>query len=97
MSEMVERGAQAAFLEASKQNELWFSNLAWKDVPQLHEVFYASTRAVIKAMREPTEGMMNGGADAFVKLRGGEGTWVSFLEVQEIWQAMIDAALEDPK
>lgn len=40
--------AKAAFDEASKNKYcLWFSNLAWDDVEQLHDVFIACTKTVI--------------------------------------------------
>ena len=57
----------------------------------------ASARAVIAVMREPTEAMMEAKA---VDDGGGKTDvdgYLDYLSADNIWRAMIDAALEDER
>ncbi len=91
MSEMVERVARAVW---SKRRELareW--NLgklpAWEDETEpLRDDVRAEAKIAIKAMREPITIKMMAEGGAAIRMH---------TKVTEVWQAMIDAALEDPK
>jgi hypothetical protein len=71
---MVEKVAKAMLKDAKNQN-----------VDFRYVCYTSLARAAIKALREPTEEMMN--VDAPDMPAGGD--------IKEIWQAMIDAALKD--
>lgn len=83
--DMVERCAKAAY-------EAWIANvreleMAWDELPRDHiERLMDAQRAAIAAMRKPTPEMLDAGANEFRLLR------IDNFE-QEVWDAMIDAAL----
>ncbi len=76
MSEMLDRIANAIYVEAEKQ----FGILMAGD-----EAVHAVARAAIVAMREPTKAMM----DAGIIAQRGE---ISALDAKGIWHAMTAAA-----
>ncbi len=92
MSEMIERVARSMFhaenephKAETKYGELW----DWLDVmPAVRERHMTNARAAIKAMREPTEEMIEKGSDA---RRPGNSRWGNS---HGTWKAMIDAALK---
>jgi hypothetical protein len=83
-SEMVERGAR--ILEPQ----------AWAALGDCDTLAYRSrrtaslrkARAFIEAMREPTEAMVS---------VGNSTTAAAFAPAVDVWQAMIDAALQEPR
>lgn len=50
---------------------------------------FAMTRAAIEAMREPTEEMIKVGFSMTATAQSGT------IDIEEVWQAMLDAALKD--
>lgn len=83
---IVERAAKATF--AQTQEEGQFVNEPWESpaLAKVRELFRKRARAVLEAIREPSEGM------------NADGMAVSGLDGetnQHVWQAMIDAALEE--
>lgn len=86
MSEtMIERAAQALRAEIAfppdDADELWMVEGGYRG----DDFFRDAARAVITAMREPTEGMKRAGMDAC----GGDGS------VLDGYEAMIDGALAE--
>lgn len=78
MNEMIERAAKAAF-EVSKS----YSRLGWMECSeQFQETKRREARAMIEALREPTEAMVEASYD------------VGPLSSKIAWQAMIDSILE---
>lgn len=77
MSEMLERVARA---------------LAERRTPFLLPCHYAAASRAIAAIREPTEGMLEAGVEAWTKC-----DLMTLLEddLLAVWQAMIDKALEE--
>jgi hypothetical protein len=87
MSEMVERVALAIYVAEIGGPEGW-------NHPRVEagkERWFAKARAAIEAMREPTETMVNEGAD---ELRAGDR---SRSTPPHVWRAMIDGALHSEK
>jgi hypothetical protein len=87
--EMVERVARAMF-------DLNIEMLDWDRVHEsVSEGYRHSTRAAIAAMREPTEGMVTAGKDAYKVTRGKRSNLHGPAGLAGKWQAMIDAALSE--
>lgn len=86
MSEMVDRAARALCLSAN----------GFDDDPEIWKRYRESARVVIEAMREPTEVMLDA-----VNPGHGPGTLIAGLPIygadspDDMWHAMIDAALKD--
>jgi len=91
-SEMLERVAAALFDEAERQIKAAYPNLdseQWGMVTEFDRVGHlAYARAVLAAMREPSDRMVV----AALRLSPSMSTD----EVERIYRAMIDAALEEP-
>lgn len=91
MSEMIERVAKAIYEEDDPWHKAW----PWPDLNESQgspEPYRRIAAAAIKAMREPSEAML----DRFVSRAlcvsiSGEGGWSEYARAQ--WQTMIDAAL----
>jgi hypothetical protein len=81
MSEMLERVARA-ILKEERNLDLELSNDLTK------QSYYRLARAAIAAMHEPTLEMRHAG-------RRVKSSWLVEQEEVEIWQSMIDAALND--
>jgi hypothetical protein len=82
VSEMIDRVARAI-------NEVnpWVG-IAWMDLPSVPKDEYrAKARAAIEAMREPTEGMLD-------RLDAANSGWGTREHSKELWQELIDEALE---
>jgi hypothetical protein len=86
MSEMVDRVARAIC-----KNECAFRCGGAEDCQQ-YDDWIGEARAAIAAMREPTEKMHVAGHDVRSDPQNGMPTYCG---VDEIWTAMIDAALAD--
>lgn len=92
MSEMVERMARAIWNGQIKRET------SWDDVVAYYSTTHAETlgqaRAVLAAMREPTEAMVSGG-ELHADYEAGEidNSWSGSVDVEPIWRAMIDEAL----
>lgn len=88
MDTMIERVSRAICIAAKldpdrKGNETEFH---WQE-------FVGEAAAAIEAMRTPTQGMIEAGADSYTV----DGTYgATEEEISEIYQAMIDAALAAP-
>lgn len=92
---MLERAARAAALELRRQEgyytnpEAEIDNSLQLTFMDLSHVDCASlARAVLRAIREPSEAMLNAGADQLFDSRYEDPTE----DALEIYQAMIDAA-----
>jgi len=91
VSEMIERVAKAIYEEDDPWHKAW----PWPNLNESQgspEPYRRIAAAVIKAMREPSEAMI----DRFVSRAlcvsiSGEGGWSEYARAQ--WQTMIDAAL----
>jgi hypothetical protein len=83
-SEMIERCARAIY---EKRNGPGCS--PWANRPKGHkDPYLADARAAIEAMREPTDDMRDAAFDTHFPM--------SLNQVQEVYRAMIDAALSSP-
>lgn len=99
MSGMIERVARAIYAADMSDDEALFDMMS----PSQRDVVLDIARAAIAAMREPTEGMLAGteapgawGAEPrFVVPVGYENGPIYREQCAEIYQAMIDAALEE--
>jgi hypothetical protein len=83
---IIERAARATF-EAIQADGAGFKE-PWDDpsMARVRETYRVGVRATIAAIREPTEEMIG---DRVVRAHGYAG------DVDMVWQAMIDAALEE--
>lgn len=93
MSEMVERVAQAIALASNGGTwDDWYND-------EQREFHRKRARAAIEAMREPTEDMWKAGlATGHVGGIGDNGGLEpNDFDPEEVWPAMIDAALADTK
>jgi hypothetical protein len=101
MNEMIERVAEAiGGVFAAEQERLVDAAMAVDGslTGIADEVMAKCARAAIEAMREPTEAMLDAGADHMheaidYSLEPGEG--IDGYHVDPVWQAMIDAALKN--
>ena len=88
MNEMMERATKAV------ADAAWYRGLDLTDYSDYEEELSAVlARAAIKAMREPGDGMVSAG-------QRGQKEFHAYLTAESVvfrYQAMIDAALEDPK
>ena len=73
--------------------------LQWDAVPESHPILLAEARAAIRAMREPTDEMMNRGTSTILiehmtRPTKAAGNFVQFpaSTSHDVWTAMIDAA-----
>lgn len=88
---MVERVARAIFREGFHADEPESVVAAkWEEWPESRQQCRRRARAAIAAMREPTDDMK------FAAIEGCDAD-LGLVEAREIWQAMIDAALEGQK
>jgi hypothetical protein len=110
MNEMVERvAATLNRYEVAAERQSWrvLDHQAAKDAKGHAIVFVAKTwaeakaecnrlsaRAMIAAMREPTEAMVQAGYDAPMVAESNLGAWKEY-QVRVDYTAMIDAALQD--
>ncbi len=90
MSEMVERVARAQYALDAAKGFL----PPWDHAAAHVKDFYCETaRAAIEAMREPTEAMLEVGAQYCYQTYGGD--WdTSLNDARVSWQAMIDETLD---
>ncbi len=64
-----------------------------KDAPAIHAHYLEQVRAVLQAIREPSEGMVKAGFEDYPAI------WTAALTPEDrigIYQAMIDEALKEP-
>ena len=68
----------------------------WEEMQSRWRACYlGNADAVLDAMREPDEGMLDAGTSALWPPLPGAG-WLPGSKSVEVWQAMINAALEPP-
>ncbi len=79
MSEMIERAARAIATSLEVSPESWRDHVD-------------EARAVIQAMREPTEAMIRAGEGEIFEHRANADDW-ALQATKEGWEAMIDEAL----
>lgn len=87
MSEMVERIARAIW---SKDELMELDGESWDDCP-MKDMLREQARAAIEAMRECTKAMEAAGE---TKIGRGPMSALVLSDPAEIWQAMLDAALD---
>ena len=88
MSEMIERVAGAIFAD----------DRFWKRVPaDLRLPYILKARAVLEAMREPTEEMIEEGAGVIPCGQGVEEGPLNTRAARDCWQEMIDVVLSSEK
>ncbi|KKN48335.1 hypothetical protein LCGC14_0653700 [marine sediment metagenome] len=106
MTDMVERVARAMIAEETRMKETLAANLGptftcWMPTWETaSEIYLVRARAAIAAMREPTEGMLMGGVTAMsAEMPGGKPVTSAVIYGQPgpVFQAMIDAALQEDK
>jgi hypothetical protein len=71
------------------------TGLSWDDLPASHPILIEEARAAIRAMREPTEAMLDAGAIVEVDTGwGGRGSYkpVGDAYRETRWKQMVDAA-----
>lgn len=91
---MVERVAKAVYAHERFQPALYDAEEGWKrDREEVRARYRAKARAVITAMRSPTEKMETEGI-IYVQ-KADDGTGESWDYVAGTWTVMIDAALDD--
>lgn len=85
----IERAARAAFEQGEAEKSTGFG-VPWDDtsLANVREIFRRRTRAMLEALREPSEGMLEKGDNM-----GGFDTYRMEYNTTDIWQAMIDEAL----
>jgi hypothetical protein len=67
---------------------------AWDDAwPHAREAIMEEARAAIEAMRKPTEAMSQAGGD--ITIPAGDYNYPIYGAADEVWNAMIDAALKE--
>lgn len=83
----LERAAKAAYEQGEAERSTTFG-VDWDDpsLENVRETFLRRTRAILTAIREPSEGMADAGSKA-AAYHGEDG--------RPVWQAMIDAALNE--
>jgi len=89
MNEMIERVARALYAADGLKHAAVNVSLeeSWEMSPRYHEQYRLKAKVAIKAMREPTEAMLNAGLSP---------TWKWIDEgADDVWIRMIDAALAD--
>lgn len=86
MSEVIERGAKAAY-ERYRSRYAIVGMPSWEDTPYDKSAFKDYARAVIEAIREPTQGQYDA-------LSATNKLWRD-LDSTTVWQTYIDAALKD--
>lgn len=69
---------------------------AWPDRDIPHENAVAMARAAIRALREPTEAMLEAGTTHGITAYRCTMTQLRHGDAEETWWAMIDAALKAP-
>ena len=93
---IIERAARALCLQAGLDPDRKFKSSDWSEDTAPHEFawheFQPAARAVLRAIREPTGKMCAEVSRREINLRKTENMPMS---VDQIWQAMIDAALGD--
>ena len=98
MSEMVERVARASF-DFWKSTQPGKEDLKFEDLNNTDdemEFALAHARAIIEAMREPTEEMFCAGDERIIEaLNDISGIARDPTPAKASWQAMIEAALEE--
>jgi len=102
MSEMVERIARALCeLEFGKWDAADFNEtLSGCDPDEQRDAYREQAIAAIKAMREPTEHMLDKGSEAgweCVEFSPEPGEGIDGYNMEPAWYAMIDAALPTPE
>ncbi len=95
MSEMIRRGAEAALADLGYVNALNLDDPYHRIITiQLSSAdVMGMVQAVIEAMREPTEAMVENTEIDRITLRCARAIHSSELPCADIWRAMIDAAL----
>jgi len=84
--DIIERAARA--LSVPEHHTTW-------DIltPMQKDLYYMQARAVLSALREPDEGMIDVGLKAYLGWRDGND-WSTANLANGVWQAMIDQALK---
>lgn len=85
---IIERAARAVWAEVGPSNSGWTFEQDREDCEEI-------ARAVLQAIREPSEGMITEGAYTIPCGGGGEIGPPNERDALNCWQAMIDAALEE--
>lgn len=89
MTEMIERGARALYEDGRRGNQR--DSYPWDQAhDEVAARYRASARAVLAAIREPTEAMLSAGGDA---VYGQDPESGSNTVAASAFTAMIDAAL----
>ncbi len=88
--EMIERVAKAIY----EEDDAWSSAFPWPQMPSIEqsaENYRRIAKAAIMAMRDPTEGMVDAGADGMTYTQD-----LTFSKMARFaWRDMIDAALKE--
>ncbi len=85
----LERAARALWIASGKRAELWDAQptALWRiEMEKERPIYLDQARAVLLAIREPSEGMVS---DRVIRAHGYAG------DIDMVWQAMIDAALSE--
>lgn len=88
---MIERVARAMYADTNGRADKWR-----EEEPLTKDVYRSNARAAIEAMREPTEAMTFKGMYKFAEAyENSNPRGVGQCEIDQVWQAMIEAALSE--
>lgn len=95
MTSPLERAARALWIASGKRGELWDAppTALWRiEMDRERPIYLDQARAVLEAIREPSEHMSSVGCHEYQQAEIGV---VDELTQVHTWQAMIDAALSE--